>query len=468
MNLSSCFTNFTNYFGSPNNVGTTSTDIYAKVSKIMQAQNTAVPQIDAQLAADKTKLSGLGQLQSALASFQGVAQALSGNDFGLTAISSAKDVLSAATSSRSVAGSYAIQVNQLAQGQVLRSKTLAAPDMLIGNGTVGKIHFEFGAVSGNTFSVSTSAPAGKTVDLPSGAHTLQGIASTINGANIGVVAKVVTSGAGYVLELASPTGAGGSMRIGVSSNPVLQDLLAYDPARVKNLSQAAVAQDAVLTINGVAVNSRSNTVSGAIPGTTLTIAATGSGRLEIAQGSAQLLQNVTSMVNAYNTLNAKLAALHQMELKTDGSALLHTQSQLARVIGGATGVSALARIGITAQKNGDLAIDAGKLQNTVAADSVAVTRLFTNGGMGVADRLASQVQGLIGPSGSLSSKTAAINREITALNAKRSALETALTTQANTLAKYYSQQGEQGISTGALYSSVNQYGGRASLFDFLK
>ena len=458
MNLSSYFANFTNSSNNSNSAGNLSTEVYTKVSKIMQAQNTAVPKLNAQLTADKTKLSGLGQLQSALASFQGVAQALSGNGFGLSAISSAKEVLSANTSSRSAAGSYAIQVNQLAQGQVLRSKTLAAPDTAIGDGAAGRIRFEFGAVSGNTFSASTAALSGKTVAIPSGTRTLQGIAAAINGANIGVTAKVVTSGAGYVLELASPTGAAGSMRIGVSGNPALQGLLSYDPAGVKNLSQTAAAQDAALTINGVAVNSRGNTVTGAIPGTTLNIVATGSSKLEIAQGSAQLLQNVTSLVNAYNTLNAKLTALHQGDLKADGSAL-RIQSQLAHIAGGATGMSALAKIGIAAQKNGDLAINASKLQNAISADSAAITRLFTNGGTGIADRLASQIKGLIGPSGSLPDKTAAINREIAALNAKRGSLEKSLTAQANALVKYYSQQGE------ATLSGVPNQG--RSAFDFL-
>ena len=72
-----------------NTSGSVSADVYNKVSKIMQAQNTPAPKLNAALTADKTTLSGLGQLQSALASFQGVAQSLSGIGFDLSASSSA-------------------------------------------------------------------------------------------------------------------------------------------------------------------------------------------------------------------------------------------------------------------------------------------------------------------------------------------------------------------------------------------
>lgn len=437
MILSSFFTHYAN--AAANN----SVNVYAKVSKIMQAQNTAAPKLNAALTADKTTLSGLGQLQGALASFQGVAQSLSGNGLNLSASSSDKNVLSATASSRSAAGAYAIQVTQLAQSQVLRSHDLTSPDAAIGSGATSKISIDFGNASGNTFATDTAAKSGQTVIIPSGANTLQGIASAINGANIGVTAKVTHSGNRYALELSSPTGAANSMRIGVSGDPALRDLLAYNPTGTKNLSQMASAQNASLTINGVAVGSPSNTVTGAVPGTTLNLAAKGSSKLEVVQGSAQLSQNVTNLVNAYNTLNAKLNALQQGDLKAEGSAL-RIRNQLARIFASdsndATGASSptRAKIGIAAQKDGSLTIDANKLQNAINADPVSVAALFTNGGKGIADSLASQIQGWVGPAGSIPKKTTAINRDITALNVKRGSLEKALTAQAATLVKLYS------------------------------
>ena len=446
-------------------------NIYAQVSSIMQARNKTAPLLNVALNADTTALSGLGQLQSALASFQNVAQSLSGNGLNLSASSSTPEVLSAVTSSRSVAGTYAIQVTQLAQSQVLQSKAQTSQTAAIGLGVTSKITFDFGTTSGNTFNTSTT---GKSVTLPSGTNTLQSIASAINGANIGVVAKVIPGGTGYALELHSPTGASNSMCIGVTGDAALKDLLAYNPTSVKNLSQTASAQNATTTINGAAVSSASNTLTNAMSGTTLNLTATGASNLVVAQGSAQITQNVTNLVNAYNTLNTQLNTLKQGTLKTDGSAL-RTQIQLGNlfVTTGASGASgspslALAKIGITTQKNGVMTIDTSKLQNALSADPASVSKIFTHGGNGVADRLASQIQGLIGPTGSLSQKTTAINHDITTLNSKQASLQTALTAQANALISFYSQQSSQGTSTATTSSSSTASTGTNSLLNFLR
>lgn len=448
------------------------TDVYNKVSKLMQSQSAAAPKLNAALSADRATLSGLGQLQSALSSFQRVAQSLTGSGLDLSAASSAKNVLTATTSSRSLAGSYAIQVNQLAHSQVLRSQTLASADGALGSGAPAKLSFFFGTATGSAFSTSTAVSSPKTVDIPSGTHTLQGLAAAINDAKIGVAAKVIPSGTGFALELTSPSGAASSMRIAVSGDPALQDLLGYNPAGQKSLTQTVAAQNAQLTINGVALESPGNTVTGALPGTTLTLSGTGASKLEIAQGSAQLQQNVTTLVQAYNALNARLGALQAGELKGDGSAA-RVHEQLARIFtsggGGASGISsvALAKIGIAAQKNGDLAVDTAKLQNAIASDSTAITKLFTNGGQGLADTLASQIQALVGPSGSLPKKATAISQEIATLNTKKASLEKALTAQANALVKYFTKQDSQ----GSLMESIGEKGstsrGGSSLFEYL-
>jgi flagellar hook-associated protein 2 len=464
INLPAYFTNFNS-----NTAGNASVDVYAKVSKIMQSQNTIAPKLNTALTVDKTVLSGLGQLQSALASFQGVAQSVSGNGLNLSASSSAANVVSAVTSNSSATGTYAIQVNQLAQGQVLQSNKIASPDLAIGLGASSKIVFEFGTTSGNTFTKNAAINPAKTVVISSGNNTLQGIASAINEANIGVSAKVISSGTGYALELNSPTGASSSMRINVSGDSALQNLLTYNPAGIKNLNQAAASQDATLTINGTAISSPSNTLTKALPGTTLNLTSKGTSELVVAQGSTQVAKNVTDLVNAYNTLNAKLSSLQQGELKADGSAL-RTQSQLKGILASSTigssstPAQALAKIGITTEKNGSLTIDASKLHEAISSDPASVAKLFTNGATGIADHLDSQIQGMLSPVSELSKKVAAVNQDITTLNTKKSSLEKALTTQANALVKLYSQQNTQGSSAETSSQPSNI---RYSLFNYL-
>lgn len=456
MNLSSILGN-TNASG-----GNIPTDVYNKVSKILADRNTAAPRINAALSADKTTLSGLGQLQSTLASLQNVAQSLSGVGVALSANASDKSVLNASTSSRSLAGSYSILVNQLAQSQTLRSGTLKSADAALGDGTPLRLNFDFGSVGANTFTTGSAVKSAGSVTIPAGADNLNGIAAAINGAKIGVTAKVVSAEGGYALELTGPSGAGGSMRIAASGNTKLIGLLAYNPTGAKAMSETAAARNAQLSINGVAMDSPSNTVSNALPGTTLKLTATGSTRLDIAQGSSQTAQNVTNLVNAYNTLNSKLATLRQGELKND-SATAALQGRLARVLGSGASLQALAAIGISVQKNGDLSIDQGKLKAATESNATAVGQLFSNAGKGIADNLASLAQGYIGPNGALPRRTEQINQDIAKLTNQKAGLEKSLTAQAKALVSYYSQQSGTTATGNNLASLLDGVKGNSNL-----
>ncbi len=441
MRLSSFFTNNANV------AGNISAGVNAKVGQVAQDSNAAPLMSGASVSADKATLSAMGQLQSALASFQGVVQSLSGKGFNLSASSSSTEVLTAVTSSRSVAGSYTVDVTQLAQSQVLRSQALASPDAAIGQGIPTTLSFDFGSASGNTFATSPAASGG-TLDIPGGSNTLQGIADAVNGAGIGVAAKVIASTSGYALELTSPTGTANSLRINVSGDPALQDLLSYNTLGVKNLNQTTAPQDATLAINGVEVKSASNTIIGVVPGTTLSLVAKGSARLSVAQGPAQFAQNVTNFVTDYNSLNAKLSATAQGD-PSAGVAALRIQSQLADIVNSDTGGgAALATIGVGVQSNGDLVIDANLMQQAINANSVAVSMLFTNSGKGIADMMASRIQDLIGPVGSLSAKTGDLHQADIGQNVAVSSADLALTAQANALVNVYSQQVLQGYTMG--------------------
>jgi len=444
--------------------GNSSTDVYATVGKIMQSQNTGVPKLNAALASDNTKLSGLGKLMSALTAFQSVAQSLAGSGLYASASSSAKAVLTATTSSSSAAGSYAIQVKQLAHSQNLLSKLQVNPDAAIGSGGA-TLSFDFGTTEGNVFTPNASAKTAKVVVIPSGSNTLQGIAAAVNAANIGVTAKVTHGDAGYALTLSSPSGSASSLRIGVKGDAALQSLLAYDPAGTKNLTQTDAAQNAALTVDGVAVSSSSNMLTNAVAGTTLNLTATGSATLAVTRDASQFTKNVTNLVSTYNALNASLKGLQQGDLKSEGSAA-RIQSQLSRLFfaasSGTVGTTYITpgSIGITVQKNGDLAIDAAKLQKALSAAPDGVAKLFTNSGKGIADKLVSQIQGLIGPNGSIQKEALTINKDIAALNAKKNSLAKVLTAQANALVKQYS-------SNASGSASSSQTSGKSTLFDML-
>ncbi|KAF0811938.1 Flagellar hook-associated protein 2 [Andreprevotia sp. IGB-42] len=428
-------------------------DVYEMVSKTMQSQNTQAPKINAALTSDKTKLSGLGQLQSLLASFQSLARSLSGSGLSTSATSSTKDVLNVITSGSAVAGAHTIKVDQLAQAQVLAAKAQAKADTNIGNGGPVAIKIELGTTSGDTF---TPAGTAKTITITNGDTSLQGIAKAINAANAGVTASVTQTADGYVLSLKSAGGAASSMRIDASGDAAVQGLLDFDPAGKKSLTQTAAAQDAMFTVNGTSKTSATNVLTDAVPGTTLTLTGKGSTTLTIAQDSEQITRNITSLVSAYNTLNTKLQGLQDKELQGDSTAS-RIQGQLARIFNSASGTGSdgsflnLNRLGISTSKTGELTVDAEKLKAAVAADPAATAALLGGKEKGLVDKLGSQIDAVLGTSGTIQKQSKALNADIATLTVKRANLEKALTMQAQALAQKYSQMGQLGGSTGTLF-----------------
>jgi flagellar hook-associated protein 2 len=425
------------------NTGIVPPDVLAQVNKTLQSQNTLAPKINAALAQDRTKLSGLGQLQSALANFQNVTQAISGDGLHTSANSSSSTVVRATGSQSAQAGTYNVVVNQLAQGQTLQTKALAAQDAPIGTGQASQVRIDFGSVgSGGAF---VPGGAAKSVTINSNNNSLQGIASAINAADIGVNAKVVARGNQVALSLTGPSGANQNLRIAVNGDASLKNLLEYVGSGQNGPTQVTAAQNATFSVNGVAGSSGSNVVTNAITGTRLELTGKGSSSVVVSSDSGQVANNISNFVSSFNALNSKLRGLAQGDLKNEGSPE-RVQAQLARTlrntqVTGADGNTlTLAGVGVTQASNGELTLDRSKLQAAIVADPTAVSRLFSQSGTGLADGLNSQIKSVIGSDGALTRETTAINKDISSLNAKKANLARALTAQANALVKQYSQQ----------------------------
>ncbi|SFV16916.1 flagellar filament capping protein FliD [Pseudoduganella namucuonensis] len=439
---------------------TPSASVLAKVERTLAGQTGGVARLNESLARDQTRLSGLGQLQSALTGFQSIAERLAGAGIGTSASSSAQSVLTAAAGGGAKPGSYAVEVKQLAQGQVLDSDALKTATGKIGTGATATIKVEFGTAGAGGF--TPGKESAKTITIDARNNTLDGIASAFKAA--GIDASVVKSGDGYALRLKGASGEAGGMRVSVGGDAAVKNLLSYNPAAKQNsgLTQSVAAQDAVAVVAGKEVKSAGNTLKDAIEGATLTLTGTGKADVAVTQDSGQIAQNVAAFVNAYNDLNGKLAALQKGELKSD-QALGQVSREVAALLRtGGVSPSALAAVGVSADGAGKLQLDDKKLKAAVAADPEAVSRLFTNDGKGLADQFDAKIDALTGKSGAITRETQRIGKDITALTAKKAELAKALTSQANVLVKYYTQQ-EQADAGGALPG----YTGPRSLFDFM-
>jgi flagellar hook-associated protein 2 len=445
-----------------------STDVYNRVQQTMASQTTAASKLNASLTKDQTKLSALGQLQSALANFQQIAAGLTGAGLSTTAASSAKTVLTATSTGTAKAGTYAIDVKQLAQGQFLTSEEFTpGADGKVGTGATTTVKIDFGTAGGDKGFVTSGTASSKSVTIDSSNNTPEGIAAAFKAAGVDV--SVVKGDDGqYSLSIAGAAGADNSMRISVSGDATLKNLLAYDPAGTQKLKQTSAAQDAILTVDGKEVKSASNTIKdSAIGGATLSLVAAGKSDVTVAAGSSQIGDNLKSFVAAYNDLNAKMLKLQKGELKSD-TALNQAITQMSTLLktgGGTVSVTKLAAAGVSQDKDGNLVLDDKKLQAALTADSSAVAKLFTTDDKrGIADLLSSKASALTLTNSVLTKETSLTTNEIANLTSKKANMTKALTAQANALAALYTAQAQTGAG-----SALNGLGGSGTgtLFDML-
>lgn len=256
----------------------TSIDVNTLVTSLMKVESQPLTQLQNQQTSYQTQLSAVGTLKSALSTFQSALSNLTSTSTfsGMKASGYDTSVLNASVTTSAPAGTYAVNVTQLAQSQVLAAQGQTATNTAIGSGGSTTISFSFGSVSGGTLSggkytgatfTQNGNLAGGSITINSSNNTLAGIRDAINGANLGVSASIVNDGSGspYRLVLTSTAGGANSeMKISVSGDATLQSLLSQDPAGTQNMTEVTTGQNATATINGIAVQSPTNTLSNEI------------------------------------------------------------------------------------------------------------------------------------------------------------------------------------------------------------
>jgi flagellar hook-associated protein 2 len=382
-------------------------DVNGIVAKLMSVESQPLTALQKKEASFQAKLSAYGMLNGALSSFQNAVSALSSPATfqTLNASSSDSSVLTGSASSSAVAGNYSISVGALAQAQSLTAAGQASTTATIGTGTSTTLTFQFGTVSGGSlangvytgasFSQDATQATG-TVVIDSSNNSLQGIRDAINAANIGVTASIVndgSSGSPYHLVLTSTnTGETRSMQITSSGgDATVSNLLSYDPAGAQNLTQATAAQNASLTVNGIAITSASNTVTDSVPGVTLNLLkANSSASLSLTNNTSAVTTAVISFVKAYNDANSTLKNLTSYDAKTKTAGLLlgdsaaqSIQMRLRSALGnalsgvGSNTITNLSQIGIAFQKDGSLTLDNSKLQTALTNNFGDFAQLFS-------------------------------------------------------------------------------------------
>ncbi|WON73601.1 flagellar filament capping protein FliD [Nitrosospira sp. Is2] len=381
-------------------------DVNGIVTQLMAVERQPLALLQRREADYQAKLSAFGTLKGALSAFQTSMQGFAdaGKFQSITAGAADTSILTATANGggKAGAGSYAVEVQQLAQQQKIRSEGFASPLSAVGSGTLTIQYGDYDSGL-NAFTLNSAKPAQTIVIDPSN-NTLSGVRDAINGANIGVSATIINDGTSNKLVLTSKdSGEASSLKITVAdddgSNGDAAGLsqLAYDPAAGagagKNLTQVQAAQDAKLRIDGIDIAKPSNTINDAIEGLTLNLLKSNIGSptaLTVGRDTAGVKGTVEAFVKAVNTVYQALSDLSAYNSTSKKGAILQGDSAamsiqrgiraaLTAEVGTAGNFTSLSDIGVAFQKDGTLALDATKLQKALDSGFDGIAGLFTMG-----------------------------------------------------------------------------------------
>lgn len=339
---------------------------------------TLLTPITTQETAVEAEISAYGTLTSALNTLQTAAEALADASlYQSLSTSLSGSGVTVSTTSSAVAGSYSIEVTQLAQAQSLATDGIASTSSALGTGTLT-------LQSGSSDAIS--------ITLDSSNNTLAGLRDAINAAGGGITATIVSDGSDspYRLVLtSSSTGTDAEMTVSYSStdsSDVASSLFGYADG-TGNMTETVTAKNTELTINGIAITSQSNTVEEALQGVTLNLTATGASQtLKIERDTDKILKAITAFVDAYNDFATTVDDLtaYDADSATGGELLgdsttrrISTElaSDIYSSIGSGT-FSYLSQLGIALESDGTLSIDEDTLQSALDDNIDAVTEFF--------------------------------------------------------------------------------------------
>ncbi|MFK3767766.1 flagellar filament capping protein FliD [Pseudomonas putida] len=351
-------------------------DLESILESLEESKTTSLlDPITAQEESVEAEISAYGTLTSALDTLQSAAEALADASlYESLSTSISGSGVAVTTSSEAVAGTYSIEVTQLAQAQSLATDGISDTTTTLGTGTLT-------LQAGSNDAVS--------ITLDSSNNTLEGLRDAINDADAGITATIVSDSPYRLVLTSDSTGTEAAMTVSYSSSDssdLAASLFGYADG-TGNMTETVAAQDAELTINGIAITSQSNTVEEALQGVTLTLSDTGSSQtLTITRDTDSIESAITAFVDAYNDFVTTVDELTAYDADAGTSGELLGDSTTRRIstelasdiytqIGSGT-FSYLSQLGIALESDGTLSIDEDTLASALEDNIDAVSEFF--------------------------------------------------------------------------------------------
>ena len=439
-------------------------DVAKIVEQTVAAEKVPLKKLEYKAEGIQTQISTYGEIKSLTSKLGDIASKLTRDSaWNGVSISSSNPTLSGTMTGIAATGTYNIQVTQLAQAQTtaLGGAGGAALPKDQTMGAAGTIKLTMGTES-------------KDIAIES-SDTLTKIATKINEAGMGIQASIVTNvdGQERLMLRSKETGTDKAFTVDLSSAPTA---LRQTPTQD--------AQNAKVKLNGMDVESSSNTFANTIPGMSFTVSEVTStaATLNVKADTEAMKKNIQEFVDAYNELNDLLTKSTKSVRTADGkldpsvqkegvgtlqgdSATVSLQNSLRMLtqgISGSTGgLTRLAEIGIQMQEGGKLSTDTTKLDKALT-NLEGLKGLFANKadalgqGGGIAVNFKNFTDKLLAFDGTLNTKSDSLESKLKSNTAEQDKVNKRADTLEKRLYAQYSALDTKMASLNALNAYVSQ------------
>lgn len=411
-------------------------DVESIVTQMVDLERRSIKTLEAKAEFIEAKISVQGQISS-------LVSGLHDSLFDLTLDSTWKSAkastsgssVSASMTGTAAVGSYNMNVTQLAQSQTSVSSKIGG-DVKLGAGTL-------------TFTVGHLSPQAKTPIVLDGTESLEQVAKKINDAAVGVSASVIkdANGKQQLVLTAKDTGVEGEFSLSIAATDPASQLGLWQSGSQatpgdateaiygEGFFRAQAGQNAKMTLNGVELESSTNTFASALTGVSLSVNSVGGSLLNVTQDTATIKEKIQKFVDAYNSLNELLTASTKYTEDTKSAGVFQGDSSIVSmqnafrmmtqtVVSNATGAfNRLADIGIeianptSAKVSGALVLNTSKLDKALT-DLDSMKSLFTakadssGQGAGIAVTFRKFTSGLMDLEGALKTKDSSLEKEL--------------------------------------------------------
>ena len=327
----------------------------------------------------KSQVSALGDAADALAQASGWS--------AQTATSSNTAAVTVSASASAMASTFSLSVTQMARAQTTASMNVAVDAALGAPADTGTLTMDLGSWATGSF-VASGNPVYVAIN---GTDTLTTAAVKINAANAGLTATVLRSGGQERLVFqSSTTGAAAGFRIASAGFAGLDSLsltsLGNPAQSASGMELGQSGLNATARLNGVTIDSATNTLSNVVPGLTLQLqqVTTAPVQITVVQDQAAIQKNIQTLADTYSALSKTLAnATRYVPGGASGplqgdSTTVGLQNLMRSIVGSSsTGstYSRLSEVGLEQQADGSLKLNAAKL-TTALSDVSNLKNLF--------------------------------------------------------------------------------------------